>query len=196
MPREKLFAVLLGGRAPKCNTELHDVVFVTGATIEDTYEQLMDKWFGTPRGLHIDSWMELDVADGHGIELVREKPEPGKRLYFVNLGGYQDGVFAEIHANGFVAAENLAEAKKRGRDRLAPMIPGRAHTDDLYEVDSCLALEGLNGFYIKLTPADAPETMRPHNGYHILPKAMVEDFIARHPSLQDVAYRQPYEQAL
>ena len=26
----KLFAVYLGGRAPKCNTELHDVVFVVG----------------------------------------------------------------------------------------------------------------------------------------------------------------------
>ena len=33
----KLFAVCLGGRAPKCNTELHDVVFVVGARVEDTY---------------------------------------------------------------------------------------------------------------------------------------------------------------
>ncbi len=30
--KPKLFAVYLGGRAPKCNTELHDVVFVVGAS--------------------------------------------------------------------------------------------------------------------------------------------------------------------
>ena len=44
MTETKLFAVYLGGRAPKGNTEIHDVVFATGRAIEDTYEQLMDKW--------------------------------------------------------------------------------------------------------------------------------------------------------
>lgn len=35
----KLSAVYLGGRAPKCNTELHDVVFVAGDTAEATYDR-------------------------------------------------------------------------------------------------------------------------------------------------------------
>ena len=47
----KLFAVYLGGRAPKCNTELHDVVFAVGASIEDTYDRLLELWFGSPEGL-------------------------------------------------------------------------------------------------------------------------------------------------
>ena len=34
---QKLFAVYLGGRAPKANIELHDVVFVVGESIEQTY---------------------------------------------------------------------------------------------------------------------------------------------------------------
>ena len=42
----KLFSVFLGGRADKCNTELHDVVFSIGEKIEDTYIDLLDKWFG------------------------------------------------------------------------------------------------------------------------------------------------------
>lgn len=33
----KLFAVYLGGRADRCNIELHDVVFVVGSCIEETY---------------------------------------------------------------------------------------------------------------------------------------------------------------
>lgn len=36
----KLFSVFLGGRADKCNTELHDVVFTLGEKIEDTYNDL------------------------------------------------------------------------------------------------------------------------------------------------------------
>jgi hypothetical protein len=66
---QKLFAVYLGGRAPKCNTELHDVVFVVGSSIEATYHQLMDKWFGDPLRLHVDSWMELRIVDGERIVL-------------------------------------------------------------------------------------------------------------------------------
>jgi hypothetical protein len=81
MNEEKLFAVYLGGRAPKAVTEVHDVVFVTGKTINHTYEQLMDKWFGTPKDLHLDSWMELDVIDGYRITLSPNKIESEKKLF-------------------------------------------------------------------------------------------------------------------
>ena len=56
----KLFAVVLGGRADGCNTELHDVVFVVGKSLEESYPQLIDKWFGNKKRLHIDSSIELD----------------------------------------------------------------------------------------------------------------------------------------
>ena len=58
MPR--LFAVMLGGNcAPRSNTELHDVVFVVGDALEPTYPRLRELWFGTPEGLHVDSWLPL-----------------------------------------------------------------------------------------------------------------------------------------
>jgi hypothetical protein len=55
----KLYAVVLGGTAAKSNTELHDVVFAIGENIEDCYFQLLEKWFGLPDKMHIDSYMEL-----------------------------------------------------------------------------------------------------------------------------------------
>ena len=58
----KLFSVFLGGRAYKCNTELHDVVFTLGEKIEDTYTDLLGKWFGLPDRLHIDSWVDLNLS--------------------------------------------------------------------------------------------------------------------------------------
>ena len=78
-----LFAVMLGGRAPRANTELHDMVFAIGTSIEDTYERLIGKWFGSAEGLHLDCWTALDVVDGHEVRLTLTKPS-GPRLYFIN----------------------------------------------------------------------------------------------------------------
>jgi hypothetical protein len=115
-PGKKLFAVYFGGRAARCNTELHDVVFVVGDSIESSYEKLMDKWFGDPLRLHIDSWLELKVIDGYGVSVKPHPPTQGKSLYFINLGAYLPGQFTEVHANVFVVAENEVEVKN-GRRR-------------------------------------------------------------------------------
>jgi hypothetical protein len=94
---KKLFAVYLGGRAPRCNTELHDVVFMAGESVEASYERLMDKWFGDPLRLHIDSWVELKAVDGYRISLQPYPPAGGNKLFFINLGAYLPGQFTELH---------------------------------------------------------------------------------------------------
>src|SRR5580698_9408775 len=136
---KKLFAVYLGGRAPRCNTELHDVVFVAGESIETSYERLMDKWFGNPLKLHIDSWLELQIVDGYRISLQAHSSVQDKKLYFINLGAYLPGQFTELHANAFVVATNEEEVKKRAK---AELLCGAqsVHTDDLYEIDDCLEI--------------------------------------------------------
>ena len=53
-PHKKfLFLVVVGGRSPKSNIELHDVRWVIGSKIEDTFDQLRNDWFGSYNGLHI-----------------------------------------------------------------------------------------------------------------------------------------------
>jgi len=177
---QKLFAVYLGGSAPKGNTELHDVVFAVGAGIEDTYEQLMDKWFGTPEGLHLDSWMELDIVDGHKVTLIEQKSEQKEKLYFVNLGAYSDGQFTEIHASKFLVAENAREAKARAKAELLKNWPGPVHKDDLYEVDDCLELGTVGRYFISLEKTTLPENLKPTNGYHIVPKDHVQAYMRHH----------------
>ena len=54
-----LYLVVVGGRSPKANIELHDVRWVVGSKIEDTFDQLRDDWFGSANGLHIDSYKKL-----------------------------------------------------------------------------------------------------------------------------------------
>ena len=65
-----LYLVVLGGRAKKANIELHDVRWVVGSKIEDTYKTLRKDWFGSSKGLHIDSYKKIQYIDGHKINLI------------------------------------------------------------------------------------------------------------------------------
>lgn len=175
---KKLLAVYLGGRAERCNTELHDVVFVVGESIEATYEQLMDKWFGNPLRLHIDSWMELHVVDGHSVSLQSTPDASGKKLYFINLGAYQPGEFTELHANTFLVASSTAEVKQRAKSTLLRGTQS-LHTDDLYDVDDCLEIAEVNGLQIHLEPTSESATLDPQNGYHVIPREIVAAYAER-----------------
>jgi hypothetical protein len=173
----KLFAVYLGGRAPKANTELHDVVFAVGETVEATYPQLLEKWFGEPRGLHLDSWLELDVVDGWRISLSDSPSSQPEKLFFVNLGAYDDS-FTELHASGFFVAASAAEAKSRA---LATLLRSAqtVHKDDLHQVDDCIALDRVNEFCITLTRTGETSSAKPNNGYHVIPKDVIAAWLAR-----------------
>ena len=75
-----LYLVVLGGRAEKANIELHDVRWVVGSTIEETYDTLRKDWFGSSRGLHIDSYKKIQYIDGYKINLINvENPKIEKK---------------------------------------------------------------------------------------------------------------------
>ena len=65
-----LYLVVLGGRTEKANIELHDVRWVVGSKIEDTFGTLRKDWFGSPKGLHIDSYKKIKYIDGYKINLI------------------------------------------------------------------------------------------------------------------------------
>ncbi len=174
----KLFAVYLGGRAPKCNTELHDVVFVVGPSIEATYHQLMDKWFGDPLRLHLDSWFELRIVDGQRISLQREPSTAANKLWFINLGAYLPGQFTELHANAFVVATSEQDVKRRAKGELLRGAED-VHTDDLYDIDDCLEISEVDGYHIHLEPTAEAQPFSPNNGYHIIPREIVADYARR-----------------
>ncbi len=178
MSQAKLFAVYLGGRAPKANTELHDVVFATGARIEDTYPQLLEKWFGNPVGLHLDSWLELDVVDGWRVTLSGAPSPAPEKLFFVNLGAYDEN-FTELHANGFYVAATPEEAKKRCLAQYFTSGYELPHKDDLHDIDDCIALDTVNGLRVTLTKTGETSAHKPSNGYHIVPKDVIAAYLAR-----------------
>ena len=120
---------MLGGRAEKANIELHDVRLVVGSKIEDTYDTLRKDWFGSLRGLHIDSYKKIQYIDGYKINLINveshkidkkqlvKKIKPKKTLWFVNIGGYNPTSMQEKHEFGLVIASNKLEAKNIAKSK-------------------------------------------------------------------------------
>ena len=164
----QLFLVYIGGTAPGANIELHDVRFVAAQRIEDTYSLLCQQWFGTVKGLHIDSYMQINHIDGYSVSLHNE-PQPGSnKLYFVNFGGYYPDKIAEQHDFLLCVATSAAEAKAKAKKTLLTDADSQ-HKDDLLQLDDCFAVEQLQGLYIHLHPDGQSQLMRPDwSGYQII----------------------------
>ncbi|WP_248796778.1 DUF1543 domain-containing protein [Pseudomonas sp. MWU13-2105] len=163
-----LWVVLLGGKHPRAKIEVHDVVFALADSLEATYPQLRQEWFGSPAGLHIDAWMQVDGVDGWKVQLSNLAPAPGSpRLYFINLGGYEARAFGEAHHYLLLVARDKAEAKHLGKRR---MLAGwaQAHTDALLDIDDCLPIDQVGGRYIELVEGPNRGVVQ-GNDYIVLP---------------------------
>ena len=145
-----LFVVMLGGKHPRAKIEVHDVVFAVADTLQATYPQLRDAWFGGPKGVHIDSWMAVDGVDGWKVELSHLAPAAETpRLYFINLGGYEANSFGEAHHYLLVVARNKQDAMSKGKQQMLGHW-SQAHTDGVLDIDDCLPIDLVDGRYIHL----------------------------------------------
>ncbi len=171
----KLFAVFLGGRAKKCNTELHDVVFTCGDKIEETYFDLISKWFGIPDRLHIDSWVELSYVDGYKITLSQLKNNSNNKLYFINLGGYEPKKFEELHESKFMVGRDKKNIKTRAKESMLVGLE-QVHTDDLYDVDDCIEINKVSNLYVNLIESKIKKELRFNNGYLPIPKKIIDQY--------------------
>ncbi len=171
----KLFAVYLGGRADRCNIELHDVVFVVGFCIEETYPLLAKKWFGNLNHFHIDSYLHLKNIDGYEIKLSKEPSQErnSKKLYFINLGAYKPHEFTEYHQSAFYVTEDASEAIRRAKSELCQGLQ-TIHKDDVvlldhvsqdFDVDDILEIGNVDEYFISLKPTSSQERTLPISAY-------------------------------
>ena len=164
-----LFLVVLGGRAKKANVELHDVRWVIGSRIEDTFPVLRRDWFGILEGLHIDSYKKINYVDGQKINLRNTNTETlknnkflninntKKNLWFVNIGGYDPRSMQEKHEFGLVVASSSSEAKNIAKSKWLKGCK-KKHKDDISTLktlstcDDCELIKNFGNWEIELTP--------------------------------------------
>ncbi len=157
----KLFLVMLGGRTNSSHIELHDLRWVIGKNIKETYQQLRNQWFGLKQGLHIDSYMEVNFIDGYEI-VIKERNnkktieyKENMSLWFVNLGGYTPKKLSELHEFSLVVAENKYDAVTKAKKQWLHEVE-QIHKDDISEInglsliDECFEIKDLFGWEIQL----------------------------------------------
>ena len=161
-----LFLFYVGGEAPGANIEVHDVQFVAAETPQQAFPRLIERWYGIPESLHVDTYSRVTWADGYDVALASEPPRSDHRLWFLNIGGYRPGHIAELHACGLFVARSRAEAKKRAKKALLTDAVLR-HTDDQIDIDDCLHVSDVDGLHVHLTPnADGSDAGQPEfQGY-------------------------------
>ena len=158
-----LFIVVLGGRSFKSNIEIHDVRWVLGESIEDTYPELRKQWLGEKSGLHIDSYKCIKYVDGYEIVVSKSYKEnlinqrtDNLSLWFINLGGYNPKKMYEEHKFDLIVARKAIDAKKKAKRNWEPNLKN-IHNDDfssinyLEQVDDIHPIK-INNWEIELIP--------------------------------------------
>jgi hypothetical protein len=161
-PAMNLFVVYVGGKTETSLIEVHDIHFALGEKIEDTYDQIRKQWWGTPQSLHLDAWGIVKSVEDYNIALKAEpETDQAKKLFFINLGGYDANEFTELHKNMFVIASDEGEAKIKAKSTITHWtVP---HKDNLYAIDDCINVNDLlkkQGLAIHLEPTNNPEPFK------------------------------------
>lgn len=142
MKAPQLFMLLLGCKPNGRHTEQHDIFMGIADDLTSLVPDILAFWPGDHK-IHIDAWRRITEVDGFEISILpaesRDKVSKTHQLYFLNLGGYREGVFEEFHYRMLVVAADKAEAihkaKKTAFFTHTGFTGANAHIDDTYGVD-------------------------------------------------------------
>ena len=158
-----LFIVVLGGRSIKSNIEIHDVRWVLGESIKDTFPELRRQWMGKQHGLHIDSYKCIKYIDGYKIVISKNNNDTSQEfpseesLWFINLGGYNPNKMYEEHEFSLVVAKEAKDAKKRAKMNWKSKL-NKKHNDDFSgirnfeQIEDIHSIKKIKNWIIKLIP--------------------------------------------
>lgn len=185
----KLFMVLLGSKPLKRTVEQHDYFFGIARSLQELVPQMIEFWPEAGSSLHIDGWREINHVDGYSVTVNAKSdlktPESGKRLFFVNLGGYQSGKLEEQHYTLLTVQEDRKGAIKTStmtpffkEASIASVKSASAHidekygidVDDIYRVDDVLSDETRSKYDIVLSKCADGQHDQIHLGYFKLDK--------------------------
>ena len=144
-----LFMVQLGGRPKGRLIEQHDIFFGVANQVRELVEDINHHWPEVKNKWHIDSYRAITKVGNHTVKLIESNNQTandnGLKLFFINLGGYQQGSFEEFHHKLLIVAATQAEAIKQAKhstfykeftfkDKDSP-FNAASHIDDKFQVD-------------------------------------------------------------
>jgi hypothetical protein len=181
----KLYLLLLGSKAPKRNVEQHDYFFGIAQNLRQLIPDIQAFWPEAGDSIHIDAWREVTLVDGYKIEIELRKENfhnNSKKLFFINLGGYQSNKLEEQHYTILLVRDNQAlavqDSKKTVFFKTNTVKGANSHIDekygididDIYPVEDILTSEHKDKFCLIITPATGLPDDEIHLGYLTLKK--------------------------
>ena len=180
-PELKLFMVLLGSKAPGRHVEQHDFFFGIAAGLKELVPEIKAFWHEAGEKIHIDGWREVTAVDGYSVKVAPKHPgentPEGKKLFFINLGGYQENKFEEQHYAVLTVKNNRSEAFMEAKETLFyrhnHFEGANSHiddrygidVDDLYEIEDILSPMQTQSYKIQLQASDGLTDDPIHLGY-------------------------------
>jgi hypothetical protein len=136
----KLFYIILGATPQGRNTEQHDVFFGIAETLKDLIPEMKKFWPEAKGKIHIDAYQEVKYVDGFEVKIVEKNLEINEsNLFFINLGGYDQGKFEELHQQYLMVGKSIAEiirrVKKTDFYKNRGFKNAESHIDDKHGVD-------------------------------------------------------------
>ncbi|EHQ30259.1 DUF1543 domain-containing protein [Mucilaginibacter paludis] len=181
----KLFMVLLGSKAPHRNVEQHDYFFGIARTLKELVPAMRSFWPEAGNSIHVDGWREINQVDGYSISIVLKQdnlPPTPKKLFFINLGGYQSNKLEEQHYTVLSVKDDRTKAIQHARKTTffkTNTIKGAGShidekygidVDDIYRIEDILAAELKEKYHILISPADDVQEDQIYLGYLKLDK--------------------------
>jgi hypothetical protein len=177
----KLFMLLLGSKAPGRHVEQHDFFFGVAHELKDLVGEIKLFWPEAGDKIHIDAWREVTAVNGYQIRIIsRSEPnytDINKKLFFINLGGYQENKFEEQHYTVLTVKTDRAAAFNEAKETLffkhnyfegaSTHIDDKygIDVDDIYQIDDILSSRQKERYRIELIPAMGLEEDLIHLGY-------------------------------
>lgn len=144
-----LFMIQLGARPKGRMIEQHDIFFGIASQVSELIDDINQHWPEVKNKWHIDSFRAVTKVGDYTIKLVQSnsqvKSNNDLKLFFINLGGYQQGSFEEFHHKLLIVAANQADAIKQAKQSefykqftfkdKDSAFNAASHIDDKFEVD-------------------------------------------------------------
>lgn len=140
----KLFMILLGSKASARNVEQHDYFFSVAANLKELIPEMKLFWPEAGDSIHIDGWRLITKVEDYAIEVVKKQEaimsSSSKKLFFLNLGGYQHNKLEEQHYTFLTVQEDrnqaIMKAKKTYFFKMNALKGfANSHIDEKYGID-------------------------------------------------------------
>ena len=182
----KLYMLLLGSKAPGRHVEQHDFFFGIAKSLNDLVPEIKSFWPEAGDKIHIDAWREVTFVDGHLIKIAsrnEQNLDSDKKLFFINLGGYQENKFEEQHYTILTVKTDRAAASNEAKKTLffknnsfedpTSQIDATSHiddkygidVDDIYQIEDILSPTQKERYRIQLLPSPGSKEDPIHLGY-------------------------------